>query len=171
MKVNFFSRKTLGFFALICGVVAAISAFLFVPSDIGLCDQNNWGCERRYEIIGKFIFTPTLLVFMLGTLVFVHTRKEKKPWKMTLAALLFGVVVYFFMEDSAGGGWGLPSVSDQAAFGSLLVLVYGAYILSSALKELFGEKFSLIKRIGTKKVFFFTLIIILVVWIIVGQWL
>lgn len=170
MKTNFFSRKRLGILAFVCGVVAGLSTFLFVASDIGLCEGSNRSCVGQYENIGKFIFTPSFLVFTLGTLVFVHTKKDKKPWVVSIVALLFGIMVYF-MNNHSGGGWGLPSVSDQEVFGSLLALFYGAYILSAMLKELFGEKFSLIQRIGTKKVFFLTLTVIIIIWIIIGQWL
>ncbi len=163
-------RRKVGFFILTCGVIAGLSAFLFVSSNIGLCRYDSI-CEKQYENMGKFIFVPTFFTFVLGALAFVHTKGGRILWAVSLAVLLFSVDIIFFMEEGSGGGWGFPNISNQAIFGSLLVVMYGTYILSAFLKEVLGEKFSLMKRISGKRMFFLTFVIIILTWITIGEWL
>lgn len=161
-------RKILGISALFSGVLAGLSSFLMVPKEIGLCNWGDYACIDFSEKIGSTLFVAFMLFFVMGTLIFVHSRKDRKRLiKISSSIAIFGVLIYLTASSSHGAGWG-PSLSARELIGWPITILYSSYIVVLALKEIFHET---INRFGVWKLVTILVVVIFVVFILVAGWL
>ena len=143
---------------------------MFISDEIGLCSLLDRDCEQFYESIGQSTFIVALGIFVLGSLIFVHTRAGRRPWLVSIIVFVLSSIL-FLSEGSGGGSWGLPDIPVYFGLALILIIGYGAYIMTLILKELLEGKLLLFRKLKTRTLSIIILGLALGTWVLIGMWL